>query len=174
MVSTDVPDCNASAIASAPSEEEVQLGQDHLARLECLGDGLGSLARAKCSSGGEGACTIRARPYAASLLGWSVKEPCALEALAAAGGGSEWHMRGVRARRLTSRIDTSSADTTTLAAGAGGLAAGTGAGVSRCERDEAGGPDCTVQQRQLERQADGHHPTLIRPSALRLVLVDEL
>jgi hypothetical protein len=110
----------------------------------------------------------------AARLGWSVKEPCALEALAAAGGGSEWHMRGVRARRLTSRIDTSSADTTTLAAGAGGLAAGTGAGVSRCERDEAGGPDCTVQQRQLERQADGHHPTLIRPSALRLVLVDEL
>ena len=56
--------------------------------------------------------------------------------LAAAASGTPI---GVRARRLTSRIDTSSADTTTLAADAGGLAADTGAGVSRCERDKAGG-----------------------------------
>ena len=30
--------------------------------------------------------------------------------------------------------------------------------------------DAARTQRQLERQADGHHPTRIRPSALRLVL----
>ena len=58
------------------------------------------------------------------------------------------------ARRLTSRIDTSSVDTTTLAAGAGGLAAGTGASRCERERDETGGLAAGTGASRCERERD--------------------